>query len=54
MNKIEEGEVVTVSGESQRMTVDEVTTSSAHCVWFDERDVLQGAWFLLSNLEAAE
>lgn len=54
MNKIDEGEVVVASGATQRMTVEEVTASSALCVWFDENDELHRSWLLLSSLEVAE
>ena len=54
MNKIEEGEVVVETGATQRMTVEEVTASSALCVWFDENDKLHYAWFLLGVLEVVE
>lgn len=54
MNKIQEGEIVALSGETRRMTADEVTESSAFCWWLGDDDEARSAWFLLSNLEVVE
>ncbi len=54
MNEIKEGEVVVVSGETRRMTVDAVMMNHVHCCWLDDQGEVRSAWFLLSSLEVAE
>ena len=54
LNKIREGDIVVADIVGRRMTVDEVTESSAHCCWLDDNDNVYDAWFLLGALEVVE
>lgn len=54
MNTIKVDDIVVASVVGRRMTVDEVTESSAHCVWLDDNDNVYDGWFLLGALEVVE
>lgn len=54
MNKIKVDDIVVSGSVGRRMTVDEVTESSAHCVWLDDDDNVYDGWFLLGALEVVE